>query len=247
MVTWLRVLGLVTVASCAHQSTAVWQEPYEPPSLSEWQCPVPARDPLPHWPSVPYAVISRDFGPCLTSCQPSERLRAVLEVSRKGEAGRPKIGPSITGCFKDAAVQRCIGELWSKLCFEPSRKGLQGLSFEIAADPEAWKVFAPRERSVSSKGGTRCQAAPGSLERVDPIYPRVAAVKGIEGFVIVGIDVAPSGEVKNARVLASEPAGVFNRAVMEAVSGWRFKPQCDAQGKPIWKRGLKIMMPFRLR
>lgn len=57
-----------------------------------------------------------------------------------------------------------------------------------------------------------------------PRYPRRARESGIEGWVKLAIVVSPEGKVTEARVVDSEPKHIFDRAVLEAIKRWRFKP-----------------------
>jgi TonB family protein len=54
-----------------------------------------------------------------------------------------------------------------------------------------------------------------------PKYP--SAAKGVEGWVRVEFYVTPQGRTERVRVLASEPAGVFDAAAVEAMEGARFE------------------------
>ncbi|MFT7654871.1 MAG: protein TonB [Candidatus Azotimanducaceae bacterium] len=57
-----------------------------------------------------------------------------------------------------------------------------------------------------------------------PIYPVGAREQGIEGYVELAYDVAISGEVYNVRVVSADPAGLFEKAAIKAISVWRFAP-----------------------
>jgi protein TonB len=61
--------------------------------------------------------------------------------------------------------------------------------------------------------------------QVPPIYPIQARRAGIEGTVTVGFTITKDGSVKNAKIVKAKPRRVFNRAVLRAVRGWRFKPK----------------------
>ena len=63
------------------------------------------------------------------------------------------------------------------------------------------------------------------LVQIRPMYPRDAAMKGIEGWVRVEFTITPIGTVINPKVLESEPARIFNREVMRAIVQWKFKPR----------------------
>ncbi|HEV8441987.1 MAG TPA: energy transducer TonB [Steroidobacteraceae bacterium] len=54
-----------------------------------------------------------------------------------------------------------------------------------------------------------------------PKYP--SSAKGVEGWVRVEFYVTPQGRTERIRVLQSEPAGIFDAAAVEAMSGARFE------------------------
>jgi TonB family protein len=78
------------------------------------------------------------------------------------------------------------------------------------------------------------QAAPGmpkvpvKMQLEAPAYPADALARGIEGKVILIVDVAPDGHVTGARVEHSEPVGVFDSAALAQVVKWRFQPGSGA-------------------
>lgn len=93
----------------------------------------------------------------------------------------------------------------------------------------------PNPASQQPPRGT--QAAPrdvGQLQptsRVSPSYPMRARRRGLEGYVEVSFIIRPDGSVDTSslRVIDAEPANVFDRAVREAVSQWRFPPADDVR------------------
>jgi periplasmic protein TonB len=64
------------------------------------------------------------------------------------------------------------------------------------------------------------------------VYPVEAKDRKLEGYVRVSYDVAADGSVTNARVVESNPPGVFDEAALAAVRGWHFHPAIR-NGKPI--------------
>ncbi len=60
---------------------------------------------------------------------------------------------------------------------------------------------------------------------IRPMYPRDAAMKGIEGWVKVEFTITAIGTVKNPRVVESEPPRIFNREALRAILKWKFKPR----------------------
>jgi protein TonB len=77
--------------------------------------------------------------------------------------------------------------------------------------------------------------------QIPPIYPIRARRTGIEGTVTVGFTITKDGSVKNAKIIKAKPRGVFDRAVLRAVRGWRFKPKV-VDGKAVeWRAQKQIV------
>jgi protein TonB len=90
----------------------------------------------------------------------------------------------------------------------------------------------PKKRPVRARKRRKPVASPAKatinshpVYRPKPRYPRGARRKGQEGWVLVRYGVARSGQVTNPRVIASSPKGVFDKAALQAVRRWRYKPQ----------------------
>ena len=77
-------------------------------------------------------------------------------------------------------------------------------------------------------------AYPQVVERVEPRYPREAAMRGLEGHVLVQYTINVAGGVEDVVVLASVPPGVFDEVSIEAIGQWRYEPSLlatDSQGR----------------
>ena len=62
------------------------------------------------------------------------------------------------------------------------------------------------------------------VRQVPPQYPLSAARDGEQGWVDVEFTVSADGSVTNAHVTDAQPRRVFDRAALEAVNRWQFKP-----------------------
>jgi protein TonB len=60
---------------------------------------------------------------------------------------------------------------------------------------------------------------------IRPMYPRDAAMQGIEGWVKVEFTITPVGTVKDPRVIDAQPPRIFNREALRAILKWKFKPR----------------------
>ena len=57
-----------------------------------------------------------------------------------------------------------------------------------------------------------------------PDYPERAVVQRLEGWIDIEFTVARDGTTREPRILAAEPAGVFDRATLDALARWRYEP-----------------------
>lgn len=63
------------------------------------------------------------------------------------------------------------------------------------------------------------------LVRINPQYPRDAAMNQIEGFVTIEFTITETGSVRDPQVIESEPPRVFDREAIRAILRWKFKPR----------------------
>jgi periplasmic protein TonB len=104
-----------------------------------------------------------------------------------------------------------------------------------AAPPQAViRPAAPRKPAGTRTrfGIHEVDEKPMSLAALKPDYPFKAKRMGIEGFVTVQFLVNREGRTQDLRIVAAEPAGVFDQAVTKTVPRWRFKPGKKA-GQPV--------------
>ena len=84
------------------------------------------------------------------------------------------------------------------------------------------------QTDMGLSGGLSLDSGDGDylpIVKVAAIYPRRAQSRGIEGFVIVEFIVTKTGAVTNAVVVKAEPEGVFDRAALDAVAKFKYKPR----------------------
>ena len=60
---------------------------------------------------------------------------------------------------------------------------------------------------------------------IRPMYPRDAAMQGLEGWVKVEFIITAIGTVKDPRVIDASPRRIFNREAIRAILKWKFKPR----------------------
>jgi protein TonB len=77
-------------------------------------------------------------------------------------------------------------------------------------------------------GGLNLDSGDGDylpIVKVAAVYPRRAQSRGIEGYVVVEFTVTKTGAVTSPMVIQAEPEGVFERAALDAVVKFKYKPR----------------------
>lgn len=72
------------------------------------------------------------------------------------------------------------------------------------------------------------------IVRVQPVYPRRAAERGIQGYAIVELTVTAAGTTSDIRVVEAQPEGIFDSAAIKAAEKFKYKPKVvDGVGVPV--------------
>ena len=83
------------------------------------------------------------------------------------------------------------------------------------------------------------------LVRVNPLYPPRAQARGVQGWVLVEFTVTKQGTVDNVVVIDADPEGYFERAAVNAVKKYRYKPRV-ADGVAVDRPGVRLVISFAL-
>lgn len=83
------------------------------------------------------------------------------------------------------------------------------------------------------------------IVKVQPVYPRRALSRGIEGYVIVEFTVTKQGTTKDVRVVEADPQGIFDRAAIQAAQKFKYKPRV-IDGQPIEVPGVQNKITFEI-
>ena len=82
------------------------------------------------------------------------------------------------------------------------------------------------------------------IVKVAPVYPRRAAERGIEGYVILEFTVTKNGTVTDI-VVVETTSSLFNRAAIKAASKFKYKPKV-VDGQPVDVAGVLHKITFEL-
>ncbi|MFK7955847.1 MAG: energy transducer TonB [Lysobacterales bacterium] len=78
------------------------------------------------------------------------------------------------------------------------------------------------------------------LVRIQPQYPRRAAIAKIEGYVTVEFTITETGTVTDPSVVDSKPPRVFDREAIRAILKWKFKPRV-IDGQAVARRATQTL------
>lgn len=83
------------------------------------------------------------------------------------------------------------------------------------------------------------------LVKVAPIYPSSALERNLQGHVLLEFAVTTTGAVRDPVVVEAEPPGVFDRAAINAVSRFKYKPKLVA-GETVEVTGVRNRIVFEI-
>ncbi len=104
---------------------------------------------------------------------------------------------------------------------------------------------AKKESNIGNE--TNGTAATTPYYKIKPKYPKAALVSGVEGWVMMQIDITETGEVENIRVVDGEQRNMFQSEARRAVALWKYRPFVDGAGKPFRKADHQVRVDFKLQ
>lgn len=120
------------------------------------------------------------------------------------------------------------------------------LRLQVEGEPsDVARFMPPPAKAPAPTLGGYASDAPIATVIVQPQYPARALGRGIEGYVDVRFDVSATGATFNIRIIAAEPANVFENAALKAVQNWKFHP-VTVEGKGQVYAGMEQRITFQL-
>jgi len=104
---------------------------------------------------------------------------------------------------------------------------------------------AKHQAAPSSEGSG--DAADTPFYKIKPKYPKAALVAGVEGFILMKVDINETGAVENVRVVGGTQRNMFQDEARRAVEKWKYKPFMDASGKATKKTDHEVRVDFKLQ
>tara|TARA_R110002096_G_scaffold161007_3_gene327389 strand:+ start:35767 stop:36360 length:594 start_codon:yes stop_codon:yes gene_type:complete len=118
----------------------------------------------------------------------------------------------------------------------------QSTELERISVPGEKPVLPPREPGIQL--GMPVDGALVNMFRVQPVYPARAQQMGLEGHVIVQLDVDATGQVANAVVVESSHQ-IFEKSALRAAMAFRYKPRV-VDGIALPTRGIQNLFRFNM-
>ncbi len=125
----------------------------------------------------------------------------------------------------------------------PPMHNVDPVEVEIVGDPNFNEPVVTVKPPINGVLGLGGQMVP--FIKIAPQYPTTAATKGIEGYVDIMFDVTELGSTDNIRIIGYVPSTVFNKSVIKAVKGWKYKPN-EVDGVAVRTFDVKDRIRFAL-
>lgn len=156
------------------------------------------------------APVSIEFGRVIQETQVQQRVR---QVPKKPEPVKP---PPPTAKVVVAKQEKPV-------VGENLNLGLQKLDVGMGKGSIYVGVTgaAANDAALGTPGG-EAMAVP--MVKIEPAYPREAAIGGIEGWVKVCFTIGADGSVKSPQVVDSKPKRIFDREALRGIMKWKYKP-----------------------
>jgi len=84
-----------------------------------------------------------------------------------------------------------------------------------------------------------------AIVRVLPRYPNRALSRGIEGWVLLEFTINALGQAIEPIVIDAEPPGTFDRAAINAVKKWKYRPKTE-DGRAVPRPGVRQLISFNI-
>lgn len=172
----------------------------------------------------------------VSMCAPAERVEiepvpAVIVEERVPEPSVLALEPLPLPPMESAppsqllAMAGASAPLPEEPCEQPAHSATElALRFEQVPPPEAAPPVTERGSDAVTKAGSYVAASPLAGSNEPPAYPFVAWRRGVEGTVVVLLDVDADGQVTGARVDVSSGNSSLDEAAVKKLATWTFAP-----------------------
>lgn len=148
-------------------------------------------------------------------------------------------------------AKKIIKPVEQKIVPRPSIMPAPSLNIEtpqlhaVLPEPDLNMTYAAVSAGIPQSNGffeaDQLDQLPTLSYQVAPIYPYRAKRMNMHGHVKISFQVASDGTVNQVEILESEPQGIFDDAVLQAVAKWRYQPG-ELMGESVTTRMVKTIV-----
>lgn len=191
--------------------------------------PKPAPKPVPVMIGTPTDQVITPALKTLEQAQKDSQLLIHFTVQPDGSVVNPqtrftKLSPEDT-----AAALTAIQQWHFKPALEQGRPVARDFIYPLFFGPDAASqrtVFLCRNQASIYAPARHCDIVTSGdwrIYRFDPVYPPELLNRRLAGSVTVGFDIGADGRAEDLKIVAANPAGLFDAAAIAAVKAWYFE------------------------
>ncbi len=192
---------------------------------------------------TPFAAVFSARLQAVTTAPPAVALVPTTVVARRPHA-REIPSSSPLAAFRNRAAPRPTPAAASAAAAPAPVMARATFSAVSPPAPSTTAASAVRAAPVS-RGGHGTSHPPVLLQPIHPVYPTTAQADGVEGKVVVELQITAAGVVRRAWVIRAVPPEYFETAALAAVRVARFAPARAAGGVAVASR-LRLTISFVL-
>lgn len=140
---------------------------------------------------------------------------------------------------------------------------VESVQFNVAVNEEAWSMDPVLVEDTGGMSNAFSFVSDGNylpIVKVQPVYPRVALARGLEGWVVLEFTVDEQGRVVDPEVLENcaqvarpgsddecwdMPNPIFDHSAMRAATKFKYKPKVE-NGQPVATHHVRHKITFQL-
>lgn len=158
-------------------------------------------------------------------------LRSKLDAQRKLASQQQQHAQDAQKAAQLAAAQKAAAEKTAASQAAAIKQAEQHQAAEQARARTPAAAAAPESQATTQTAATQAPAAAAAqssdavlIKRAQARFPTAALRAGQSGWVVVGFTVTAEGRTADVHVVSAMPRHVFDRAAMDAVGRYQFKP-----------------------
>jgi TonB family protein len=181
-------------------------------------------------------------------------LNQPVAASARGDAAtgqRSDLPPPATSTMRDRAEESRSDRRARPAAAEGGLRMYENGREVFRMPPSSGGEETPTETGVVQAASVQAEnvlelsasaAESGLIHRVEPEYPEAARLQGIQGSVVLEVQIHPDGTVEELKIVSGQP--LLADAAIAAVKQWRFRPR-QMNGQPATMQ-TTVTLNFRL-